>query len=102
MTNETPIKKTLQKTVPSRRSALSLELKHNLAQGDIGGQVKAAQDALIKNGFTEFKTDGRYGTLMSKAVRRFQDSRDLRVTGEIDAATWEALFKSNLVKTTKE
>ena len=102
MTDKAPIKKTLQKPAPSRRSALSLELKHNLAQGDIGGQVKAAQDALIKHGFTEFKTDGRYGSLMGKAVRRFQDSRDLRVTGEIDAATWEALFQSNRVKQTKE
>ena len=45
MTDKAPIKKTLQKPAPSRRSALSLELKHNLAQGDIGGQVKAAQDA---------------------------------------------------------
>lgn len=75
-----------------RRSALALELRHTLSQGDIGGQVKAAQEALIRHGFDEFKNDGRYGTLMGKAVRRFQESRGLRVTGEINAATWEALF----------
>ncbi len=102
MTEKTPITiKTQEKLIP-RRSALSLELKHNLAQGDIGGQVKEAQNALIKHGFTEFKTDGRYGSLMSKAVRRFQDSRGLRVTGEIDSYTWEALFQSDPVKKIKE
>lgn len=102
MTDKTPIKKASQKTAPARRSALSLELKHNLAHGDIGGQVNAAQQALIKHGFTEFKTDGRYGSLMGKAVRRFQDSRGLRVTGEIDSYTWEALFQSDSVKKSKE
>jgi peptidoglycan hydrolase-like protein with peptidoglycan-binding domain len=102
MNDKTPVKNPSQKTAPARRSALSLELKHNLAQGDIGGQVKTAQDALIKHGFTEFKTDGRYGSLMGKAVRRFQDSRGLRVTGEIDSYTWEALFQSDPIKKIKE
>lgn len=102
MTDKTPFKDKSQNTPTPRRSALSLELKHNLAQGDIGGQVEAAQNALIKHGFNEFKTDGRYGTLMGKAVRKFQDSRGLRVTGEINAATWEALFQSADVKKIKE
>lgn len=102
MANTTPVKKQSQKTAPPRRSALSLELKHTLSQGDIGGQVKAAQDALTAHGFNEFKTDGRYGSLMGKAVRRFQDSRGLRVTGEIDSHTWEALFQSDPVQQIKE
>lgn len=75
-----------------RRSALALELRHTLSSGDIGGQVKAAQERLTKLGFSEFKNDGRYGTMMSKAVRRFQNDRGLKITGDINAATWEALF----------
>lgn len=75
-----------------RRSALSLELRHTLSSGDIGGQVKAAQDRLVELGFDGFKMDSRYGLMMSKAVRRFQDARGLKVTGDINASTWEALF----------
>ena len=77
---------------PARRSALALELKHTLSQGDLGGQVKAAQDALVKYGFDNFYVDGRFGSLMGKAVREFQKARGLRITGEINAGTWEALF----------
>jgi len=75
-----------------RHSPLSLELKHTLSQGDLGGQVKMAQDALILLGFDEFKNDGRFGTMMGKSVRRFQESRGLRITGEINPLTWETIF----------
>jgi peptidoglycan hydrolase-like protein with peptidoglycan-binding domain len=100
------VSKTEEKPVPdvpkTRRSALSLELKHTLSQGDLGGQVKAAQEALIKHGFSEFKNDGRYGSMMGKAVRKFQDSRGLRITGEINATTWENLFEKTTEKLTGE
>lgn len=86
----------------NRRSALSLELKHPLAQGDIGGQVHKAQEALLKLGFSDFKINGRFGSLMGKEVRRFQDSRGLRITGEIDARTWEALFQPDINQQIKE
>lgn len=95
MTDKAPAKKKAPEAPVEerpRRSALALELRHVLSQGDLGGQVKAAQQALIGHGFTNFRDDGRYGTLMGKEVRRFQASRGLRVTGEINAATWEALF----------
>lgn len=102
MNEKTPSKAKIVATPPPRRSTLSLELKHTLSQGDIGGQVIKAQTALMQHGFTEFKNDGRYGTLMGKAVRRFQDSRGLRITGEINAGTWEALFKADPVTSNKE
>lgn len=76
----------------TRRSALALSLRHTLSSGDIGGQVKAAQDRLMQLGFDGFRNDGRYGTMMSKAVRRFQADRGLKITGDINAVTWEALF----------
>lgn len=78
-----------------RRSALSLQLRHKLSQGDIGGQVKKAQDRLVELGFDGFRVDGRFGQMMSKAVRRFQDSRGLKITGEINGPTWEALFSGD-------
>ena len=102
MTEKTPSKNKTRDIMTPRRSALSLELKHNLAQGDRGGQVEAAQEALIKYGYKDFKNDGRFGTMMSKAVRRFQNDHGLKVTGEINAATWEALFQSTTVKQNKE
>ncbi len=79
----------------TRYSALSLELRHTLSQGDIGGQVPQAQDRLVELGFDGFRMDGRYGTMMSKAVRRFQDSRGLKITGEVNGPTWEALFSQD-------
>jgi peptidoglycan hydrolase-like protein with peptidoglycan-binding domain len=79
----------------ARRSALALELRHTLSSGDLGGQVKAAQDRLIQLGFDGFKNDGRYGSLMTKAVRRFQAARNLKITGDINAVTWEALFSKD-------
>jgi peptidoglycan hydrolase-like protein with peptidoglycan-binding domain len=102
MIEKTPPKKKTVSAPTLKRSVLSLELKHTLSQGDIDGQVIKAQTALIKHGFTEFKNDGRYGTLMGKAVRRFQDSRGLRITGEINAGTWEALFTPDPVEKHKE
>lgn len=95
MTDKAPAKKKTPQapeTPKLRRSPLALSLRHTLSQGDLGGQVKAAQEALIRAGFTDFKNDGRYGTLMSKEVRRFQAARGLKITGDINAATWEALF----------
>ncbi len=94
MTEKTSKRKKPESTESAkpRRSALSLTLRHTLSQGDIGGQVKAAQDQLIKLGFEGFKDDGRYGSLMGKAVRRFQAERGLKITGDINPVTWEALF----------
>ena len=96
MTDKAPArKKAASKKAPEskpRRSALSLSLRHTLSQGDIGGQVKAAQDQLAKLGFDGFKDDGRYGLLMTKAVRQFQAERGLKITGDINPVTWESLF----------
>jgi peptidoglycan hydrolase-like protein with peptidoglycan-binding domain len=104
MDKKPSIKKTVAADpVPSvRRSLLWLELKHPLAQGDIGGQVHKAQDALFKLGFDDFKINGRFGSVMSKAVRRFQESRGLRITGEIDSRTWESLFQPDVNTKIKE
>ena len=77
---------------PPRRSATALELKRSLSQGDRGGQVKMVQDELSRLGFWDGLSDAHYGTRLGKAVRQFQSSRGLRVTGEVNVSTWETLF----------
>lgn len=76
-----------------RRSALALTLKRTMSQGDAGPQVRQAQEALAKVGFFQSAADGHYGTRMARAVRQFQSANGIRVTGEVNAATWEVLMK---------
>ena len=75
-----------------KRSATMLELQRTMSQGDHGPRVEVVQKALADAGFFEGKQDGRYGTLLGRAVRQFQGSKGLRVTGEVNPQTWEALF----------
>ena len=79
-------------TPQPRRSALSLELKRTLMAGDRGGQVKMAQDRLKELGFFDGDSDAHYGQRLTLAVRQFQNSRGLRITGDINGLVWEALF----------
>jgi peptidoglycan hydrolase-like protein with peptidoglycan-binding domain len=85
-------RKKVEAEPPPRRSAIGLELKRSLSQGDRGGQVKMVQDELSRLGFWDGLSDAHYGTRLGKAVRQFQSAQRLRVTGEVNVATWEALF----------
>jgi peptidoglycan hydrolase-like protein with peptidoglycan-binding domain len=76
-----------------RRSALNLELKRTLSQGDAGAQVKQCQELLAVKGFFTSPQDGHYGTRMARAVRQFQSVNGLRINGEINPTTWEVLAK---------
>lgn len=67
--------------------------KRRLSQGDHGPAVAEVQRVLAAQGVFEGAQDGRYGTLLAKAVRRFQGARDLKPTGEVDARTWEAMTR---------
>lgn len=78
--------------VADKRSATMLQLQRTMSQGDHGPRVKVVQKALANAEFFEGKQDGRYGTLLGRAVRHFQGSKGLRVTGEVNPQTWEALF----------
>lgn len=78
--------------VADKRSATMLELQRTMSQGDHGPRVEVVQKALADAGFFEGKQDGRYGTLLGRAVRQFQGSKGLRVTGEVNPQTWEAIF----------
>jgi peptidoglycan hydrolase-like protein with peptidoglycan-binding domain len=89
---EKPRKRVKNVEPAPRRSAIALQLKRSLSQGDRGGQVKMVQDELTRQGFWDAPADAHFGTRLGKAVRQFQSHRGLRVTGEVNVATWESLF----------
>lgn len=73
--------------VQSTRPALRRQLEH----GEKGPAVLWAQERLTELGFYEKKPDGRFGTLMAKAVRRWQESRGVKLTGVVTLKEWELL-----------
>lgn len=74
-----------------RRSALALSLKRPLSQGNHAGQVDDVMNLMAGLGWYTGPRDGRYGTRLARAVRHFQSAAGLRVTGDVDVLTWEAL-----------
>ena len=77
--------------VAAKRSETMLQLQRTMSQGDHGPRVEVVQKSLANAGFFDGKQDGRYGTLLGRAVRQFQGSKGLRITGEVNPQTWEAL-----------
>lgn len=65
--------------------------RHPLDTGDRGVLVMWAQSKLMKHGHYEGPLDGRYDREVTLAVRQFQGSQGLNVTGVIDRRTWDAL-----------
>jgi peptidoglycan hydrolase-like protein with peptidoglycan-binding domain len=53
--------------------------------------VLAAQTKLARMGYYDGKADGSWGRQTANAVSRFQEAKDLRVTGELNPATLNAL-----------
>jgi hypothetical protein len=64
----------------------------HLRRGARNGQVKAVQCLLKKKRMYDGRLHGRYTKATWRGVRTFQRSRDLRVTGRMDARTWTALL----------
>ncbi len=65
--------------------------RHSLDTGDRGVLVLYAQSKLAEHGHYEGPLDGRYDHEVSIAVRKYQDSKGMRITGVIDRRTWDAL-----------
>ncbi|MFY9174978.1 MAG: peptidoglycan-binding protein [Peptococcia bacterium] len=62
-----------------------------LRLGDVGPAVRFLQRQLQQRGFYQGVVDGDFGGRTERAVREFQRSQNLRVTGVVDHATWRAL-----------
>ena len=65
-----------------------------LGPGSVGYLVRVLKVVLKEKGFGEETgmLSDLYGDSTARAVRRFQESAGLAVTGEVDADTWNALF----------
>lgn len=59
---------------------------------DSGTAVTRIQEALSQLGYS-LDVDGYYGPGTRSAVERFQSSRGLTVTGQVNDATWSSLFR---------
>lgn len=93
---EKPVKaadaKPAAKTVPAKpKVTTEMVFRRRMSQGDHGPAVAEVQRLLAAKGGWDGPTDGRYGTLLARAIRVFQGGKGLKVNGEVDRLTWEAL-----------
>ncbi|MGB3511138.1 MAG: peptidoglycan-binding protein [Microcoleaceae cyanobacterium] len=63
----------------------------NLSQGSRGAEVWAVQRRLQARGFDPGSVDSVFGSRTTQAVKAFQDSKGLNITGIVDETTWKAL-----------
>lgn len=80
------------KAAPSCGVTIDFDRYRRLARGATGAHVKAAQCLLKRNRVYDGRVHGRYDRATFRAVRSFQRTRDLRVTGRITTPTWTVLL----------
>ena len=74
------------------RSELEIQGSRTIGQGDRGVRVEYVQRAMARRELFTGPVDGRFGIVLAKAVRHFQQAAGLPVTGDVNARTWEAMF----------
>ena len=77
--------------LPDRFANLPSYYKVYVKKGDSGSKVKYIQEELKFRGFYQGKVDGIYGLQTEDAVKSFQASRNLALTGLVDEATLREL-----------
>lgn len=75
----------------SEQVADRFPFRHSLDTGDRGPLVLWAQSKLTEAGHYAGPLDGRFDRDVALAVRKFQESSSLAITGIIDRKTWNAL-----------
>lgn len=80
------------KAAPSCGVRIDFDRYRRLARGATGAHVKAAQCLLKRKRVYDGRVHGRYDRATLRAVRSFQRTRDLRVTGRITTPTWTVLL----------
>jgi peptidoglycan hydrolase-like protein with peptidoglycan-binding domain len=65
--------------------------KRTLFRGARGSDVVALQEKLILLGFLEGKADGIFGYATENAVKAFQKTNNLKVTGQVGWTEYERL-----------
>lgn len=69
----------------------SPEFRRALTRGDFGDDVRWIQKRLKDLDYFDGEIDGRFTYDLSLAVRRFQQAKGMRVSGEINRYTWNTL-----------
>lgn len=59
---------------------------------ELQGYLRTIQRA--RQGNTTIPQDGYYGSATAEGVRQFQQEEGLPITGRVDAATWDALYRA--------
>jgi peptidoglycan hydrolase-like protein with peptidoglycan-binding domain len=86
-----PVQAAAPKPAAPTKVTTTATFRRRLEQGDHGPVVAEVQRLLAAKGGWDGPLDGRYGTLLARAIRVFQGSKGLKVNGEVDVLTWEAL-----------
>lgn len=79
-----------QKTPTTVENVVSITLPI-LKRGSRGGAVRSLQTLLNAKG-ASLEADGSFGPATDKALREFQERRDLEIDGSCGAETWTALL----------
>ena len=84
---------------PAKPAAASTWVAPGTKGSPIDGTLFHAQVLMSAHGFSPGVIDGKKGESFRLALRSFQESRGLKVTGELDPATRRALLEANRVST---